>query len=187
MRFIPLLVAIFSLTAMPFAQTNGVSERFSAFAVNVNTGDTGRVEISVTRWSTPGERETLVSTLVKEGQDGLLDKLRDMRAVGRIHTPGSIGYELRYAEQAKLPEGGRKIVLATDRPMSFRELFNRPRSSEYPFTWVELNMKTDGTGDGQLAVRARAFADRADRPIEVETFDIQPIRLQRVTASQDNN
>jgi hypothetical protein len=71
--------------------------------------------------------------------------------------------------------------------MSFWELINRPRSSEYPFTWVQLNLGPDGTGDGELAIAARVFADRPNRPIEVETFQIQPVRLQSVTASRDRD
>ena len=45
-----------------------------------------------------------------------------MRSVGRISTPGSIGYDLHYAEERKLPDGGREIILATNRPMSFWEM-----------------------------------------------------------------
>jgi hypothetical protein len=40
-----------------------------------------------------------------------------MKPVGRIRTPGSIGYDLRFAQQRKLPDGDREIVVATDRPM----------------------------------------------------------------------
>ena len=179
-------VALFVLSAFPSAQTMGEPEHFTASAVDMNTGGTGRVEISVTRWSTPGERETLLSALFKEGSDELLEKLKDMRTVGRIYTSGSIGYELRFAEQQRLPDGVRKIVLGTDRPMSFRELFNSTRSKDYPFTWVQLNIRPDGTGQGELAVRARVFGDRPNRPIEVETFEIQPIRLQMVTSRKEN-
>jgi hypothetical protein len=170
----------------PAAQTEGHAEHFTANAIDMNSGTTGRVEISVTRWSTPGEREALVTTLFKEGSDQLLEKLRDMRPVGRIYTPGSIGYELRYAEERKLPEGGRMIVLATDRPMGFYELVQQPRSAEYPFTWIQLNMKPDGTGEGRLAIAARVFADRPNRPIEIENFDIQPIRLEAVRSRTEN-
>jgi hypothetical protein len=173
-------VASLMLAAVPAAQTMGVPEHFTAFAVDMNSGKTGTVEMSVTRWSTPGEREILLAALFKEGSNELLEKLRDMRSVGRIYAPGSIGYDLRFAEEQPLPEGGRKIVLATDRPMSIRELFNQTRSVDYPFTWVQLNMRPDGTGEGELAVRARVFGDRPNRPIEVETFEIQPVRLQQV-------
>ena len=99
-----------------------------------------------------------------------------MRSVGRIYTPGSIGYDLRYAEERKLPDGGREIILATDRPMSFWEIVNRPRSAEYPFTWVQFTMRPDGTGEGKLAVAARIIGEEADDLIEVEDFAIYPVR-----------
>jgi hypothetical protein len=136
----------------------------------------------VTRWSTPAERATLQETLFRKGQDALLDTLRDMRSVGRIHTPGNIGYDLHYAEQRKLPDGGREIILATDRPMSFWELTNRPRSSQYPFTWVQFKISPDGKGEGKIAVAARITGEEADDLIEVEDFAIQPVRLQNIRA-----
>ncbi len=120
----------------------------------------------------------------KRGQDGLLDGLRDTRPVGRIYTAGSIGYDLRYAEQRKLPDGGREIILATDRPMSFREIVNQPRSAQYPFTWVQFTMKPEGAGEGKLAVAARITGEEADELIEVEDFAISPVRLQHIRARQ---
>ena len=110
--------------AVGTAQTLGELEHFIASYVDLNTGRTGPVEMDVRRWSTEAERAALTDTLFKQGSHALLDKLRDMRPVGRIYTPGSIGYELRYAQQQKLPDGGREIVLATDRPMSFWEIVN---------------------------------------------------------------
>ena len=169
------------------AQTRGEPEQFTASYVDINSGQTGPVQISVTRWSTPAERKTLTSTLFKKGQDALLASLRDMRSVGRIYTPGSIGYELRYAEQRTLPDGGREIILATDRPMSFWELVNRPRSSQYPFTWVQFTMRSDGTGEGKLAVAARITGEEADDLIEVEDFAISPVRLQNIKARKGDN
>ena len=166
------------------AQTRGEPEQFTAQYIDLNTGRTGPVQISVTRWSTPAEQTTLQQTLFKKGQDALLGTLRDMRAVGRIHTPGSIGYDLRYSEERKLPEGGREIILATDRPMSFWEIVNRPTSSQYPFTWVQFRMRHDGTGEGKLAVAARIIGEEADDLIEVTDFAIQPVRLQNIKSEK---
>ena len=162
------------------AQTRGEPEHFTASYVDINTGRTGPVQISVTRWSTAAERTALQQVLFKKGQDQLLESLRDMRSVGRIYTPGSIGYDLRFAEERKLPDGGREIVLATDRPMSFWEIVNQPRSAQYPFTWVQFKMRPDGTGEGKLAVAARIVGEEADNLIEVEDFAIQPVRLQNI-------
>jgi hypothetical protein len=169
------------------AQTRGEPAQFTASYVDINSGQTGPVQISVTRWSTPSERKTLTQTLFKKGQDALLDSLRDMRSVGRINTPGSIGYELRYAEQHTLPDGGREIILATDRPMSFWEIVNKPRSSQYPFTWIQFKMRPDGTGEGKLAVAARITGEEADDLIEVEDFAISPVRLANIKSRKGDN
>lgn len=174
-------------SAAGIAQTRGEPEQFSASYVDINTGRTGPLQISVTRWSTPAERTTLQQTLFKKGQDALLDALRDMRSVGRIHTPGSIGYDLRFAEQRTLPEGDREIILATDRPMSFWELTNQPRSAQYPFTWVQFRMGRDGKGEGKIAVAARITGEEVDRLIEVEDFAIQPVRLQNIRSRKGDN
>ena len=169
------------------AQTRGEPEQFSANFVDINTGRSGPIQISVTRWSTADERKALLATLFKKGQDGLLEAVRDMRSVGRIYAPGSIGYDLRYAEIRRLPDGGREIILATDRPMSFREIVERPLSAEYPFTWVQFKMRPDGTGEGKLAVAARIVGEEADQLIEVQDFAISPVRLQNIRSTKGNN
>lgn len=180
------LICVFGWNSAGIAQTLGEPERFSASYVDINTGRTGPVQISVTRWSTRDERTKLTQTLFKKGQDALLEALRDMRPVGRISTPGSIGWELRYAEQRTLPDGAREIILATDRPMSFSEIVNRPTSSQYPFTWMQFRMRPDGTGEGKLAVAARIVGEEADDLIEVEDFAIQPVRLQNIKSEKAN-
>jgi hypothetical protein len=193
-RFNPLLLSAVAVAtvvswrvAVGTAQTLGQPEHFTATYVDMNTSRTGPVEMDVRRWSTASERQELVQTLFKQGSDKLLDRLRDMHSVGRIYTPGSIGYDLRYASQRKLPDGGREIILATDRPMSFWEVANSPRSVQYPFTWVQFQMKGDGTGEGKLAVAARIVGEEADRLIEVEDFATYPIRLQNIRSRVDNN
>lgn len=183
--FIALAVmGVFGWNSAGIAQTRGEPEHFRASFVDLNTGRTGPVEISVTRWTTQDERAMLTQALFKSGQDQLLDALRDARSVGRIYTPGSIGYDLRFAEERALPDGGREIILATDRPMSFWEITNRPRSSEYPFTWVQFRIRPDGTGNGTLAVAARIIGEEADDLIEVEDFAITPVRLQNITSKK---
>jgi hypothetical protein len=182
-----LMAVLGSFSSPGLAQTRGGPEQFSANFVDINSGRTGPIQISVTRWSTESERKALLGTLFKEGQDGLLEALRDMRSVGRIHTPGSIGYDLRYSEARKLPDGGREIILATDRPMSFREIVERPISAQYPFTWVQFKMRPDGTGEGKLAVAARIIGEEADQLIEVQDFAISPVRLQNIRSTKGDN
>jgi hypothetical protein len=179
-------IGIYGWNSAGIAQSRDEIEHFTGSYVDINTGRTGPVEMSITRWTTKDERARLQKALFKNGQDELLDVLRDSRSVGRIYTPGSIGYDLRFAEQRSLPDGGREIILATDRPMSFWEITNRPLSSEYPFTWVQFRMRPDGTGDGTLAVAARIIGEEADDLIEVQDFAIHPVKLQNIRSKSSN-
>jgi len=181
------LICVFGWNSAGIAQTRGEPEHFTASFIDINTGRAGPVQMSVTRWTTETERTAFQQTLFKKGQNELLETLRDGRSVGRIYTPGSIGYDLRYAESKLLPDGGREIILATDRPMSFWEITNRPISSQYPFTWVQFRIRPDGTGDGTLFVAARIIGEEADDLIEVQDFAISPVRLQNITSKRGHN
>ncbi len=180
------LIGVFGWNSAGIAQTRGEAEHFAANFVDLNTGRAGPVQMSVTRWTTEAERTAFQQAIFKKGQNELLDVLRDSRSVGRIYTPGNIGYDLRYAESKALPDGGREIILATDRPMSFREITNRPISSQYPFTWVQFRIRPDGTGEGTLFVAARIIGEEADDLIEVQDFAISPVRLRNITSRKGN-
>ena len=177
-----ILALMVSFPRLASTQTMGQPEQFSASAVDINTGRSGQIQINVDRWSTAAERERLTGALHAKGPDELLKVVQDTRPVGRIRTPDSIGYELRYAQQRPGPDGGRDIVLATDRPISFLEAVSQPRSIRYPFTLIQIHIKPDGTGEGKLAVATKITADPDTKMIEIEDFANQPVRLVEVKA-----
>ena len=172
------------LVSWAAAQTHGVPEDFTAVAIaNDELGaGAGRIDIRITRWSTDAERQRLVTTLREKGPRAALDALIDMRPVGTIKTPDSLAYDLRYAHQTPLEEGGRQIVFATDRPIGFWEAANRPRTIEYPFVVGQMQIGPDNEGKGTLsyAAKVRAYGDI----IELENFSISPIMLTKITAQQ---
>ena len=159
------------------AQTLGEPEEFTAVAIkNNNLGSgAGTVLIKVTRWSTEAERSRLLQALKTKGQDKLLDELQGMKSVGTIRTPDSLAYDLRYAHQQPGEDGGSQIVLATDRPIGFWEATNRPRTIQYPFTVIQMQMGRDGTGKGTLSYATKIVARK--NVIELEDFATQPIML----------
>src|SRR5437763_15653795 len=72
------LVGAAAAAALPHpggAQTNGITEKYDATAINMGSGPNGmgRVEIAVNRWSTGAERKRLLKVLVEEGPEKLLD------------------------------------------------------------------------------------------------------------------
>ena len=106
-----------------------------------------------------------------------------MPRVGYIRTPTSIGWDLHFARSIKSDEG-RQVVIATDRPMSFWEAANRPRSADYDFTLVDIRFDPDGKGTGKLAVAAKVDYNDKTQTIEVENFGIEPVRLTEVRSKK---
>ena len=177
------VLAGMALAAAGNSQTAGEKESFTAVAiVNDNLGSgAGTVLIDVTRWSTDTERAKLVSTLLELGPKELLKELRDNRPTGTIRTPDSLAYDLRFAHQTPLDEGGRRIVLATDRPIGFWEAAHQPRTIDYPFTVIQMEIGRDGHGKGTLSYATKITA-RNKNTIELENFSTSRVMLTDIQA-----
>jgi hypothetical protein len=159
--------------------------RLTAFAVNLSgVGRLGRTEtlqIVFERWTTDEERKALVDTLVERGKDALYDAVQRIKPrAGFIRTTTSLGWDIQYAREAELPGGGRRIVFATDRPMSFYELRNSTRSADYDYMVCEIRLRPDGKGEGKLALATKLSYDRDKRQIELEDYGMEPVRLTQV-------
>jgi hypothetical protein len=176
------LLATSGFAALDAAQTSGQKEEFTAIAIvnnNLASG-AGTIIINVDRWSTDNEQKTLVETLTSKGPKELLSKLMDMRPTGTIRTPDSLGYDLRYAHQMPGKDGGRDIIIATDRPISFWEARNQPRTIDYPFTVIQMHFDRDGKGTGTLSYATKIEA--VDNTIVLENFATAPVMLTEVRA-----
>src|SRR5215471_2808111 len=170
-------------TALPAAQSNMAQpEKFTAFAVDMsNTAprrNTTPVDITITRWTTDTERDGLKEILAK-GQDALLSALQRLPVVGYINTPGSLRYDLHFARQRPSGDGGRTIILATDRYVTAWEAAERPRTIDYPFTIIQLQLDKNGRGQGKASVATRITQDD-DGTIELENFSSEPVMLNDV-------
>ncbi|HLQ22841.1 MAG TPA: hypothetical protein VK132_06535, partial [Gemmatimonadales bacterium] len=105
----------------------------TAFAVDMSNmaGRTraGTIDIIINRWSSDQERDTLRAALREGGTDSLLKALQKIKEpAGYIRSQGSIGYPLRFAREIPTSDGGRRIIVATDRPVSFLEATTQPRT-----------------------------------------------------------
>jgi len=167
------------LAASP--QIEDAPARFAAFAVNMNRGSAGSVELVINRWSSDADRDRLMSVMFDKGQERLLQELQKMPRMGYIRTPGSIGWDIHFAAHVPAKDGGERIVLVTDRHMGFREVANRNRTVDYPFTIIELNLPKSGDGDGKITVATRIIPDSGGRIVTLENYDIQPVLLTKVT------
>jgi hypothetical protein len=165
---------------------NKVREDFTAFAINMNSGpSTGTIDIRIERWSTDAERDQLLSILQEEkdrhrANQTLLRALQKMKKTGFIRTPDRLAWDLRYARENAMEDGGRQIVIATDRPVGFWEARNQPRSMDYPFTIVEMRLNKENKGEGKLLAGTQIYIDTKSRNLVLENYAQQPVRLNEI-------
>ena len=188
------LAAIVTLTMAPRVATQGPQEKLdiTAFAVNMNnvaTGANAVVQIRIDRWSTPEQRAHLIATMQEKNAQALLKELQKMPSHGRFSIPGiqgpdphqlRLGHNLQYAWQTIQPDGGRRIVIATDRYIGAAEQLNQPRTIDYPFTLFEIRVDKDGKGEGKMAVATKISFDKAKNTIDLENYGTEPVRLNDV-------
>ena len=157
--------------------------QYSAVAVRTTAdpAQTIPVTIDVQRWSTDAERDTLITALRENGADKLLDTLKKLPSVGRLSGTGTVGYDIRFARRAPQASGGARVVLATDRWISFPEAATGGRSLDYPFTIIELTLGPDGKGQGTMSFATQISWNERLNLLTLENYESQPIKLQGVT------
>jgi len=177
------LIAIGAAAILSFgasAQTMGTPERYTASAFNLNNGRTGTIDITINRWSTDKQRDALMAVVVEKGPEKLLDALQDMPAMGHFGAPGNLSWDIHFARKMPLPDGGERVVLITDRRISFWEARNQPRSYDYPFTVIELHLNRDGEGEGKMSIATKVIYDKKENMITLENFQTTPVQLTNV-------
>lgn len=161
---------------------------FRAFAVNfdapLGTQASGVIDIVVDRWSTQAERDQLLTALEGGGQAGLLEAIQDAPRVGYVRVPGSLGTRLYHAWREVDGDGNAKIMLVTDRPIGFAEAIDRPRTLDYRFAVVELDVDADGAGRGTIALAAQLLEGQDEGTLRVKSWAATPVFLKNVTRAQ---
>jgi hypothetical protein len=171
-------------------------ETFEAWAVAMGVtnppiippGTNMTIQINITRWTTEEEREALFAQLVENGQEGLVRALRDQEETGwtRPRSRGGTSRStfpretLRYSRQIDLGEGKRRVILALDRPISFREAVHRPRWNDFDMTLFVMDLDENGEGEGQLYVGVRLALNNETKELVIENFGSEPVRLNRI-------
>ena len=152
----------------------------------MNSGPkTATVDIKIERWSTDAERQTLLSILLEEkdkhrANQALLKALQKMPKAGYIRTPNTLAWDLRYARQNPMEDGGRQIVVGTDRPVGFGEARNQPRTMDYPFTILELRLNKEDKGEGKMLAGTQLYIDPKTKNLVLENYGQQPVRLNEI-------
>jgi hypothetical protein len=161
---------------------NVAVETFNARAFNVQTGQTGRIEIVINRWSTDGEREVLKAVLKAAGSQAMVSEMEKMPQVGYIKTPESMGDALTFARSTILPDGTRQVVVATNRPISVAGSLAPGTAQKYDLSVIEMRFKKgDKTGEGKMTLAAQASIDPKTGNVQIQNYAGMPSVLRDIT------
>jgi hypothetical protein len=111
----------------------------TARGTSTQLGHTVSVKITIYQFSTPEDRQVLVAAFNKGQHQGLVKALSNMKSVGRIAIPGTLGYDLSYVALIPTPTG-RKIRFATNRVIQFAEAYYNTQSTAYDLTAGEIDL-----------------------------------------------
>ena len=178
-----LALALLTWSARPAAAQDPAA-RFYGLLVNMQSEYPGQattpVNIVVNRWSTAEDQERVTTTVLEQGPKALLSLLGKMPAVGSVAPIGGVGFNVPYATITRGPDGIEHILILSDRPMSFLERWYGGRSIDYPFLLIEMAIKPDDRGEGQVIVAGRLSADKFNRELVVENLELQPMQLKNL-------
>ena len=134
-----------------------------AMGTSTQVGQQFHVRLIINEYSTEEDRQILIEAFEKGKNQGLVNALEKMRAVGRIAIEGTLGYDISYIRSIPTPTG-RKIRFITNRLLRFGETYYSTRSADYNLTGGELDLndqdRSKSTGVLYPLVKLRLDKDK---------------------------
>jgi hypothetical protein len=133
----------------------------SAMGTDTQVGQMVNVTLNIYEYSTEDDRQTLLQAFQKGQDQGLVNALTKMKAVGHMEITGFLGYDCSYIRMIPTPTG-RQIRFVTNRAIRFGEAFSDAQSMSYDLTGGEIDLNdTDmKKSTGVLYPRARLVLDK---------------------------
>lgn len=165
------LIALLTVAALPFFSRDRVkNETIEATAMGTGTqlGETIGVSLEIYDYSTPEDRQVLIQAFAKGQNQGLVNALSRMKAVGHCSITGTLGYDVAYIRMIPTPTG-RRIRFVTNRQLRFGEVYWDTQSTAYNLSGgeVDLNDQDRSKSTGVLFPLAQLAIDK-DGQLQIE-------------------
>ena len=169
LRVAAAVVVVTAMTCVPgFAREKYETIDATAYGTSTQLGRNVGVTLIIYEWSTPEDRQVLVEAFQKGQNQGLVNALTKMKAVGRIQIPGTLGYDVSFIRLIPTPTG-RKIRFITNRKISFGEAYTDSQTQAFDLTAGEMDLndqdKSKSTG---VLYPAAQFSINKDGELQIE-------------------
>jgi hypothetical protein len=111
----------------------------SAMGTGTQLGQVIGVTLNIYEFATPADRQELIQAFSKGQNQGLVNALTKMRAMGHVEITGTLGYDCSFIRMIPTPTG-RKIRFITNRQIRFGEAFTDSQSQAFNLTAGEFDL-----------------------------------------------
>jgi hypothetical protein len=134
-------VLVISGVTIAISADDRKTETIDATAMGTSTqlGKNVSIKVTIYEYSTEEDRQILVDAFKKGQNQGLVNALTKMKAVGHIAITGTIGYDLSFIRLVPTPTG-RKIRFVTNRLLRFGEAYYNTQTTAYNLTAGEIEI-----------------------------------------------
>jgi hypothetical protein len=114
----------------------------------------------------------------------LATALQGAKTIGYLWTSESAGYSLKYAYRLPQPDGGERIIFATDRRLGgWNDLWKPAGASavnDYDFSLIEVRINAKGIGEGKASLTGKVAVDSAINSIALDGYTTLPVVLKDI-------
>jgi hypothetical protein len=156
------LLAVLATVGRPsFARDKYETIDAQAYGTGTQEGRSIGVTLNIYEFSTPADRQILVQAYQKGQNQGLVNALQKMRAVGHVEITGTLGNDCAYIRMIPTSTG-RKIVFVTNRQIRMAEAWTDSNSMSFDLTAgiLDLNDQDKSKSTGVLYPAAQLVLDK---------------------------
>ena len=178
-----LLLAV-GLLGMGVSAQETITGTVLSYGTGFNTRTrTGTFTLRINHYTSDDRAQRLLGFLQSGAEDRLLNEL-DNEDVGTFSINNNIGPRVNVARESMV-NGQRRIIAVLRRWMNFGEIRGGYRSTDYPYSVIELYIDPrTGKGEGTYIAAAKIRwrpGSGGQNQIEIEDFSTFPARLMGVT------
>jgi hypothetical protein len=150
-KLVILATLVVLLVVPAFCREKNETIDATAWGTSTQMGQRYDFTLIIYEWSTPADRQILVDAFEKGQNQGLVNALSKMKAVGHVSITGTLGFDCSYIKMEPTPTG-RKITFVTNRKITFGEAFRDSQTQAYNLSAgvLDLNDQDKTKSSGQL-------------------------------------